>query len=499
MNSIKILMIALSASLLLWSCSDDDEPTNGNIATISLSTDIIQVDKNGGNATVTVTSSDDWRLSGVSDWVRPSVTSGKNGDVVTFTADPNRLDEKRTAAFKFFTGSTVVPLKVESEGAYILNLLSDSNPYVSKEGNLVMIELDTNVADIDIEMSNGSEEWLTFDKRIDFAEKATMRFSITNNEAFIDRSATITFSSPLVATPVSVNLIQSKTDIITPENETLMYDAEARTMSFNLTYNVDYNISFPKGESWISHKTTSTPVVGDNGLSTVTLTFDLAAAPASRRGVINVSKTDKSMSRDIAVYQVNASEEPVEFPDENLRQILVTNGWIIMTEDSKYVILEEGREATHFVNGNYRVKISDLSGIENFPNLTSLALSNCESMSKLDISGLHNVSELTYMDLINCTEFNFGDNPITSFYPNGFYSYSYVDSYKFISSKLESLNVSMYEYYGRYDKVTSLDVSECPALTTLNANRVNIRTIYMKVGQTIPNLTLNGSTEIVYK
>ena len=118
MKLFKNLMIVLSVSLLLWGCSDDDESINNGNSTISLSTNILQVDKNGGDATVTVTSSDNWRLSGICDWAHPSITSGKDGDVVTFTIDPNKLDEKRTATFKFFTGSSVVPLQVESQPAY---------------------------------------------------------------------------------------------------------------------------------------------------------------------------------------------------------------------------------------------------------------------------------------------------------------------------------------------------------------------------------------------
>ena len=68
MKLYKNLMIILSASLLLWGCSDDDESINSGNSTISLSTNILQVDKNGGDATVTVTSSDNWRLSGICDW-----------------------------------------------------------------------------------------------------------------------------------------------------------------------------------------------------------------------------------------------------------------------------------------------------------------------------------------------------------------------------------------------------------------------------------------------
>ena len=52
MKLFKNLMIVLSVSLLLWGCSDDDESINNGNSTISLSTNILQVDKNGGDATV---------------------------------------------------------------------------------------------------------------------------------------------------------------------------------------------------------------------------------------------------------------------------------------------------------------------------------------------------------------------------------------------------------------------------------------------------------------
>lgn len=65
MDFLKKIMIALAATLMIWSCSDNEELTNGNNDTISLSKDIIQMDRDGGNATIIVTSSDDWRLSGI--------------------------------------------------------------------------------------------------------------------------------------------------------------------------------------------------------------------------------------------------------------------------------------------------------------------------------------------------------------------------------------------------------------------------------------------------
>lgn len=501
MNSIKILMIALSASLLLWSCSDDDEPTNGNIATISLSTDILQVDKNGGNATVTVTSSGDWQLSGVSDWAHPSVTSGRSGEVVTFTVDPSQVDEKRTATFKFFTGTAVVPLTVESESAYVVNLLSDNDLALSKEENVIQIKLNTNVADLTPVFSNGSEEWLTFDKRVDFGGIATLVFTAAKNETYKNRSASITFSSPLVTTPLNISVNQNQTDAIIPESNDFTFDIDARTLSFKLSYNVDYEITIPKGNAWITNQTISEPVIGDDGLSTVTLTYQLGAATNSRRGDINIAKTDNSLACNIPVIQINPADEPVEFPDPVFRSILVSIGWVVETTDSKCLIFEDGYNATTFVNDNSAVHISSLSGIENFPNLTTLVLGNCGFMEKLDLSGLHHVSNLSYGNITACKEFNFGDNPITSFNAGGFYSMAYVDSFKFIGSKLQTLDLSIYSIYGEYyDTVRTIDVSECPALTTLNANRSSkITTLYMKEGQEIPNLTKHPSTEIVYK
>ena len=48
MKLYKNLMIILSASLLLWGCSDDDESINSGNSTISLSTNILQMDKMEG-------------------------------------------------------------------------------------------------------------------------------------------------------------------------------------------------------------------------------------------------------------------------------------------------------------------------------------------------------------------------------------------------------------------------------------------------------------------
>ncbi len=501
MDILKKIMIALSAALILWGCSDDDESTDAGNATISLSTGIIQVDRNGGDATVTVTSSGDWRLSGVCDWAHPSMTSGKNGDVVTFTIDPNTLVENRSTTFKFFTGSAVVPLQIESAPAYIMDLLSESNLSISKDAHSLKIQLNTNVAEPTITFSDGGEQWLTLEKRSDFGGKVTFSFTAAKNETYKERSSTITLSSPLVSEPVNVQVTQKQTDAIIVENNRLMYDFSGRTISFTVKYNVDYNISIIRGSEWITGQSVSEPQTGEDGLSTVTLSYTLGDTSITRGGIIRITSKDGAISNEVTIVQKDPDVVLVEILDSNLRSICFQNNWILPIAGSQCAILEAGLNATSFSNSSYSTPISDLTGIENFPNLTSLKLGSCSKMKKMDISGLHKVSELSYSDVEYCGEYNFGNNPITSFEAGGTYSFCYSESLKITSDKLESIDLSIYSFYAQYyDKVTSIDVSGCPALTTLNADRGSkVKTLYLKKGQTIPNLTKNDATEIVYK
>ena len=364
MKLFKNLMIVLSVSLLLWGCSDDDESINNGNSTISLSTNILQVDKNGGDATVTVTSSDNWRLSGICDWAHPSITSGKDGDVVTFTIDPNKLDEKRTATFKFFTGSSVVPLQVESQPAYIMDLLSDEALSITKEKSTVRIQLNTNVADPTITYSDGGKEWLTFDRRNEFGGKVTLSFTAAENKTYKDRSTKITISSPLVTESVNVDINQKQTDAIITESNTLTYDLTARTISFKVKYNVNYAISITKGKDWITDQSISEPQKGDDGLTTVTVTYKLSASPASRGGTIHIAQASGTLVKDIAIVQKDPDASPVEIPDAVLRALCISNGWALPIDDTKCIILEEGLNATSFSNTSYSNQIKDLTGIK---------------------------------------------------------------------------------------------------------------------------------------
>lgn len=97
------------------------------------------------------------------------------------------------------------------------------------------------------------------------------------------------------------------------------------------------------------------------------------------------------------------------------------------------------------------------------------------------------------------SEIHLGDNPIASLNPFGYYGYVSVGKFTVSGTQLAELDLSLYDWYSRYDSITEVDVSGCPALQTLDCNRgENVKTLYLKTGQVIPNLTKNDATQVVY-
>lgn len=491
-------MMTLLAATLFWGCSDDDESTTEANASISLSTEVLQAEKKGGEVSVTVTSSADWRLAGVCDWAHPSATSGKNGDVVTFTVDPNEENVYRSFTFKFFTGSQVAPLKVESQTGYMMKLISEESVSMSRDKGVLTVKLNTNIEEPVIAFTEGGEQWVTFLKRAEFGGKVSMQFEVAANATYKNRSTKITLSSPLVDNTVTVDLLQKQTDAIVVDQKSIVQDMSARTISFALQYNVETEVSVIKGEQWITNKKISEPIVGDDGLSTVTVSYDLSQASVTRGGTIYIKQKNGPISFEVAVTQKDPNAKIIEFPDATFRQMCIDRGWVIPAGATSCIVVEDGLNATSFVNTEYWNRITDLTGIESFPNLESITLGNVNNMTKLDISALHKVKSLSFDSNDKIEVYNLGDNPITNFSLGRYY----LDCphIKIISSVIENFNLRLDGWYADYDGVESIDVSECPALKTLNVSRgPKLKTLYLKTGQEIPNLTKKEFTQIVYK
>jgi len=492
----KITMI-LSATLFLWGCSDNDEPVNEANATLSLSTNEIKTDALGGATVITVTSSANWQLAGVCDWAHPSATSGKSGDEVTFTIEPNSLDKIRTATFKFFVGATVVPLQIECSPAYIVDLLTEREIELPKGKSDVSIKFESNVPDLVITHSEESKKWLTLERHSEFIGKTTLLFSVTENKTYKARSANVTLESSLLDEPVVVNITQACVPYftITPSEKSQKYDLSEQTLSFTIETNLEYTPSVVSGAEWITNQTISKPQIDDRGITTTTLSYKLLAASNARVGSIRVENSLKNA--EFSIIQVDPNMPTVSIANKTIAKYAEANGWIIRLTNDECVISEEGRKATEFICTD---NIDNFDGLENFPELTTIKVKASSNLEKADISKLHKVTSLTFTNnssTMYIEEFNFGDNPMTTFNLSARYFGSRCKDVTFTGSRIQEINMNASRPGNDY--VERIDLTQCPALHTFKFNGEYVETLYLKPDQTIPNLELATEYKIERK
>ena len=497
MNLLKRISIVLSATLFLWGCSDSDEPVNEMNDSLSLSTNEIKINGLGGEVAVTVTSSDDWRLAGTYDWAHPSATSGKSGDQVTFTIDPNSLDEIRTATFKFFIGSTVVPLQVECSPVYAVDLLTEQKIDLPRKKSDVSIKFESNVSDLTITYSDDSKEWLTLEKQSEFIGKTTLLFSVAENETYKIRSADVTLESPLLDEPIVVNITQACVPYftITPSETSQKYDLSEQTISFTVESNLEYTPSIVSGAEWITNQTISKQQTDDRGITTSTLSYKLLAASNARVGSVHVENCLKNA--EISIVQADPNTPVASISNSVIAEYAETSGWLVRLAGNEGIITEAGMKATEFTCTK---TIDNLNGLEYFPNLTTIQIKGSSSLQKVDISKLHKVTSLTITNTatIYMKEFNFGDNPITSFdLLSARYFGSGCEDLVFISDNLQAINMKVQRPGSDY--VERIDLTQCPVLHTFKFNGEYVETLYLKPDQTIPNLELATKYKIERK
>lgn len=485
----KIFLVFVVVACAFSACSDDDTADDFSRATISITPEAIPVGSDGTTRQVTVTSSGDWRLAGVCDWVHPSAEAGKSGDVVTFTIDPNTTEESRKAVFKFFTGSAVAPLKIISEAGNTLTLLSEERVSCEAQGADIQVKVHTNISELSCTFSEDGEDWISFVGRKDTFGNTFLNFTVGENTGYDDRKTVLTISG--LGQSIDITLTQNRVYAIDIEDTALEFDLAERSFSVDVNANVDYSVTI--ANDWI------TQMPQTRGLESKTLTFHLEAAPVSRRGEITIEGA--GITKVISVVQKDPNAAIVTFPDENFMNWLSEQGWIVAFGASSGIVTEKGVAATRlsYTPGwNSKIKWKSIDGVEYFPNLETISVSS-NDLTKIDISKLKKVKSLVVSGNNNLAEIHLGDNPIETLNPFGFYGYCYAGKFTLSGTKLTSLDLSMYDFYQSYDKITEIDVSGCPALRVLKCDRgAKVTKLYLKRGQVIPDLEKNATTEIVY-
>ena len=219
------------------------------------------------------------------------------------------------------------------------------------------------------------------------------------------------------------------------------------------------------------------------------------------------------------IKQQNPNPVFTTIPDNNLASILERNGWILADPNTgKSEILEDGLNATSLTLGTMsnsysQTTLGSIEGLEAFPNLETLNIGNT-TIQKVDVSAFPALTALTLLSNRPLSEVNLGDRPITSLScKTTGYGYSTAKDVVFKGSQVTSIDFSASSSYIGYGYETSLetvDVTGCPALTTLNTRRVSssswyteetsLAKIYVTAAQKDAlTVTKNDHTEIVVK
>lgn len=501
------------AMVLLWSCQEKDGlgvAASGSIELAGSVTDgQIAVGPDGGEFQVNVTSSEDWRVSGISDWVTVSAESGKSGQPLTFTVMPNDDTKSRTATFKVFSADAVQAVTLVQSPVYKMSLVSEGTVEVSSDANQVAVRLVSNVEEVSVDFG-GAENWVKLNNVSDALGKKIVLFDVSRSQEFKGRSAVLTFSGEGVNEPVSVTVNQAQRDTAFVVGEQrIIKDLQAISIDLVIKSNVDVTFSVP---SWMTRTDGDVTEKDETGLKSQEVNLSAAACGGSRSANLSFKSGSKVIG-SVFIKQQNPNPVFATIPDANLRYLLESKGWLI-DEGGQCELLEPGINATSLVVGgtnpnSYSVDpIASIEGLEALPNLESLTVGNV-TVGKVDVSGYPKLNELVLINLNSLAEINTGSRPITTVKNvPGTYSYITVPHIVIKGDNIVDIDYSVIDnYYVDYESaLESIDVTGCPKLETINVKRYNdwgessLTYLYMTAEQAASvSVTKLDKVEIVVK
>lgn len=474
----------LASAAVLFSCSEKED-TTVSYDSIEVSADTLKFGPDGGSLDLKVTSSGDWRLSGLSDWVRPSATEGKNGATITFTAEPGNSKAVKESSFKVFTGSAVKKVVVTSSPAYVVSLLSESETNVVCDGGTVNVKLDTNIPELEFEYSGDGADWIEAGSRSDAFGMTMQQFTVKKSRLFKNRESVVTIKG--AGKSVDVKFVQNQRDTIFVEgNRTVFENLNERDFELKMKTNIDYTVDLA---NWMTNAGETVGATGEDGLTEKTLKIHMSEAAASRSYTIKISGNGKEYVR-YTLKQQNPNPVLVRIPDAVLRSKLTELGWIIGDESSdECELLEAGLTGTSLSISSTStwntININDLTGLEAFPKLETLTLAGLTATS-IDLSAVKTLKYVTINRIQHLTSLKAGEALTTVDFTG--YSYDYMDASLLTVSGtgIETIKANSSSYYISYgyEKLATIDVTGCPALKNLQVNRAYNRygsvTCYLK-------------------
>lgn len=469
----KYILILAALSFAAFSCSDEnDDPVSSNDK-IEVSLDTLSFGPEGGQLGVKITSSGDWRVSGLCDWASPLAESGKSGETLTFDVLESSSMSSQKAVFKVFTGSAVKSVVLMQNPAYVIDLTSDEEVSFTSDGGSASVNVTTNVESLEFEFSDGGADWISYDSRSEAFGSTILKFNVDRSQAFKARESTITIKGE--GNSATVKFTQAQRDTILVDAARVVYDLQARDIELTFKTNVEFTIS--GAGSWMTTSSDESTGKGADGLLTRTIKAHLDEAVASRQSVLDLVYGKNTLLKFI-VKQQNPNPILCDIADANLRTKLNDLGWVLADESStECEVLEAGLTGTSLsLAGSgyyYNLEVETISGLGAFPKLETLSIQQC-NVKTIDVSDCKALTTISMNRVYEIREIKTGDSPVTSV-DFGTYSYDYFnnETVTISGNNIETISMnssSYYIYYG-YDMIRTLDVTGCPALKTLKAKR----------------------------
>lgn len=500
----KLLFITIALIASLASCSDEQEETiMPKEDFIKLSADRLIANPEGGDVELKVESSGPWRITGISDWIAPTVTEGENGESIVFSAEANHTDEIREASFKVFTGTAVQKVMIVSDPITRLKFVSKPGDFasLSTASQTLAVTFESNVSEEELTyeiVSENGEPWVTIGKKNEAFGQRSVMLDVKENKTYINRKNTLVIKGK--EEEISLDLWQQPVKYLSAETKFFQVDNTEQDVEVEIITNTEYEIKAMP--DWMTKGNIVKGETREDGLHVETVTMHVGASQFTRSGSFQVFyKGSYYREFEMTISQTNPNPPTIDIENKGLREALQKAGWVIIRDGNTCELLEKSTSKSLDIS---KAGLSSLAGIEKFPHIETLYL-NDNNLEEVDITSLKNVKSINVTNNNNLSNIKLGDNPIQSIAVGGLYGKLDCSSLTISGNSITEINAD-YKFYSA-DKLKELDVTGCPNLKTCNAFRgaswgttVYLEKIYVTAAQKESAIiNIKAGTEIVVR
>ncbi|MCW3786593.1 cellulase family glycosylhydrolase [Plebeiibacterium sediminum] len=230
----------LIALLVLLSCSNESSKVEPELV---VSTNELNIDKEGVIQSFYVKSNLDWTISSSGDWCSITPASGTAGtNKIELVVNENTTTEKRTAELTVTAGGINKIITINQDKTDLINI-SNGQYNIESSEQQISVQLETSddfTVTIDV-------DWIV-QNSLKALTDSTITFTVSENNSYLDRVGKISFTLNDITETAIVK--QGGVDISIPEDKTGM-ESDAMTLASKMIvgWNIGNTMEVPTGET----------------------------------------------------------------------------------------------------------------------------------------------------------------------------------------------------------------------------------------------------------